>query len=282
MNKIIEWKRKHVICFTIAVILIFELLTRAGIAVAEHFGIINRNTNMGYMLLELIVFMVAIGMLWGTSQTHILKCGIKGLGKGLWSGAVFFVYAVVGCAVFIFEGAQRGVTYKTLPEIVAFIIFVLLVGFAEEILFRGVIADSIFRRFGSSVSGVVLSVMLGGVAFGMTHITNVISGQTLEKTIIQVITVSMTGILLTAIYIRHNNIFVVAILHAVLDFFTIFERGFFEGYTFQYNMQVDIDFWASLRQGIISQSFFVIVAIFLLRPSVIKKMVHSVESGKTE
>ena len=234
MNKIIEWKRKHVICFTIAVILIFELLTRAGIAVAEHFGMINRNTNMGYMLLELIVFMVAIGMLWGTSQTHILKCGIKGLGKGLWSGAVFFVYAVVGCAVFIFEGAQRGVTYKTLPEIVAFIIFVLLVGFAEEILFRGVI------------------------------------------------TVSMTGILLTAIYIRHNNIFVVAILHAVLDFFTIFERGFFEGYTFQYNMQVDIDFWASLRQGIISQSFFVIVAIFLLRPSVIKKMVHSVESGKTE
>mgnify|MGYP006967307285 CR=1 FL=1 len=53
----------------------------------------------------------------------------------------------------------------------------------------------------------------------------------------------------------------------------LFMQGsFVEGYSLQYQ-DVDINFWESLKQSLISQSTFVIVALFVMRPSVIKKLV---------
>ncbi len=271
MNKIKELKNTHVICFSIMVILINNFLSMTIGTLLNIAEFINESTNLYYMLRELIVFVIAIFMLKATYQTHVLRHGTKGLVQGLWSGMVFFVLAVLACSSSVSDGIAQNITYKPLPEIIAFILFVILIGFAEEFLFRGIIADIIFEHFGNSVSGVLLSVVLGGILFGIAHVTNILSGKSVEETIIQMIATSMLGILLTAIYIRHKNIFAVAILHAVLDFLTMFERGFFEGNLLQYT-NVDIDFWASLKQSLISQSIFLIVAAFILRPSIIKKM----------
>lgn len=273
MEKIRELKKSHVICFSIGLILIVDLLRKIIVEMLNCLELADGNTNFDYMLAEFVFFCIALIMLQITGQRHILKCTKKSFFKSLWSGFVFFVLAIIGCTLFVLEEAKQGITYKSLSEIVAFIIFVILVGLAEEIIFRGIIADSIFEYFGNSVFGVVKSVVLGGIIFGFAHITNYFAGQSLEQTIIQMIATSMLGLLLTAIYLRHKNIFGVAILHTILDFMVLFMQGsFVEGYSLQYQ-DVDINFWESLKQSLISQSTFVIVALFVMRPSVIKKLV---------
>lgn len=272
MKKIEQLKEQHVIIFSFLVLISKTVLVQPITRLFKYWGIISGNTNTDYLISEIIVLAITIILLYICRQTHILKCGMKGFGKGLWSGAVFFVLAVFGCLLSVMSAAEQGYSYKAWHQIVVFILFVIAVGLAEEILFRGIIADSIYEHFGNSAFGVIISAILGGCFFGVAHVTNILAGQSVEATIIQMIAISMTGILLTAIYIRHKNVYAVAILHAVLDFFTVFEQGCLAGFSLQY-ADTDIDFWASLRQSLISQSTFVIVAVFVLRPSVLRKIV---------
>lgn len=272
MKKLIELKKSHVICFCIMVILLNELLSKAPIKILDFFNLSDRSTNFGYLILECIVLIAAILMLYITGQTHTLKPSFKSFWTSIWSGMVFIVLAVVGCIVFIDEGTNIGAVYKSPFEIIAFIVFVIVVGLAEELVYRGIIADSISERFGNSKTGIILSVLLSGCIFGAMHILNVFYGQSLEESIIQMIATAMLGILLSAIYIRHKNIYGVAFLHATLNFMTMFMEGFWDGNTLQYQYQ-DVNFWESLKQSMTSQSIYIIVAIWVLRPSIIRKLV---------
>lgn len=272
MKKLIELKKSHVICFCIMVILLNELLSKAPIKILDFFNLSDRSTNFGYLILECIVLIAAILMVYITGQTHTLKPSFKSFWTSIWSGMVFIVLAVVGCIVFIDEGTNIGAVYKSPFEIIAFIVFVIVVGLAEELVYRGIIADSISERFGNSKTGIILSVLLSGCIFGAMHILNVFYGQSLEESIIQMIATAMLGILLSAIYIRHKNIYGVAFLHATLNFMTMFMEGFWDGNTLQYQYQ-DVNFWESLKQSMTSQSIYIIVAIWVLRPSIIRKLV---------
>lgn len=268
-----SFKEKHVICFAVVLLIFYELLKNGVMAILSVLGIENKGTNFDYMWSEAVVLALAIFFVYATFQTHILKCGFKGFFKSLWSGMVFFLLAVVGCAMYAFQAMEQGLALKPMGELITFVVFVILVGLAEEIFFRGIIAESILKRFGNSVSGVIFSVILSGIIFGVVHILNFFSGQSLEESVIQAIATSMLGILLSAIYVRHRNIFGVAVLHALLDFMTMFTRGFFQGGSIGY-VATDIDFWASLKQALISQSIFIIVALWVLRPKIIKKIVR--------
>lgn len=272
MKQLKELKKSRVIGFCIIVILLNEVLGKFLVVILDFLKLSDRSTNSGYMILELIVLCVAFVMIYLTGQTHILKCSINSFVKSIWSGMIFFVLAVPVCILFATEGTKQGVVYKIAFEIMTFIVFVVAVGLAEEFVFRGIIADSIFERFGNSKAGVVLSVLLSGCLFGIMHISNVFYGQSLEETIIQIIATSMLGILLSAIYIRHKNIYGVAFLHTTLNFMTMFMQGFWEGNTLQYQYK-DINFLESLKQSLTSQSVFIIVTLFVLRPSVVRKIV---------
>lgn len=255
-------------------IVILYLLSMPGIKTLIYaLGVPRPHTNLQFMLYELIKLSLAFLAVFLCKQQHILQCKTKGLLKGLWSGMVFIILAVIGCTMSVSDAINQNISYKPITQIIFFLIFVLLVGLAEEMLFRGVIADSLFRHYGKSPAGVWFSVILSGILFGFVHIINIFSGQSVEQTVIQMISVSMTGMLFAAIYIRHKNIFAPAILHAVLDFFTMFEKGFFENNTIAFN-STDIDFWVSLRQSLMSQSLFLIVAIFILRPRKMKQLIE--------
>lgn len=272
MSKLKELKNSHVIWFCILVLLLERVLIKIPISIFDYFEIFSGHTNCDYLFSELIVLAVALILISLTGQMHTLRWSGKGFAKSLVSGLIFFALAVLGCIVFVDEGIAQGVAYKPLPEIIAFVAFVLTVGLAEEFLCRGIIADSILERYGTSKSGVIVSVVLSACLFGMSHIVNVFYGQSLEETIIQMIATSMMGTLLSAIYIKHKSVYGVAFLHALLNFMAMFMEGFWAGNTLQY-VQQEINFWASLKQSLISQSVFIFAAIVVLRPSTLRKII---------
>lgn len=166
MKKLIELKKSHVICFCIVVLLLNKVLSKVPIEILDFFKLSNRSTNSGYLILECIVLIAAVLIIYIIGQTHILKPTLKSFRASIWSGMVFLVLAITGCILFVSEGSKMGAVYKSPFEIIAFILFVIVVGLAEEFVYRGIIADSIFERFGNSKAGIILSVLLSGCIFG--------------------------------------------------------------------------------------------------------------------
>ena len=272
MKKIINFKKNHPVIFSLITVLVLDVCLVAIKGLCRATGILQSGSNTDYLIREFFVLCVAIVFVFVTGQQHIYKCGTKIILKGLWSGFVFFVLAVIGGWLFIEEAVAAGRELKPAWEIAAFVIFLIFVGAAEESVSRGIISDVLIERFGKSGKGIWLAAVLSGVIFGFSHITNVLS-QSAGETVVQMIATSMTGTLFSAIYIRHRNIFVPMILHSVFDFMTMCSNGLFVGGSVADNVAAEnFEFFTSLGQALQSQSLFVIIALFILRPKVLRKI----------
>ena len=60
--------------------------------------------------------------------------------------------------------------------IILFIFLNLSIGFAEEVMARGVVLNLLLRNWGASRRGIFLAVLVSALLFGSAHIFNVISG----------------------------------------------------------------------------------------------------------
>ena len=63
-------------------------------------------------------------------------------------------------------------TLLPLWRILSFFANMMLVGVAEEFLFRGVVAETLLEHFGTSRGGIWKACLLSGVLFGCAHLTN--------------------------------------------------------------------------------------------------------------
>lgn len=164
---------------------------------------------------------IGAGLLILLSYKHIksvFACGTKGFWRGLFLGWPFIVASIVtlvgsllmtGGAVFVFPTPQ---------EIVLFMIMILFVGIIEEVLFRGVVLKCILKKYGNSNCGIIASIVISSFIFGLAHIvTLVIHPQLIMYTITQVIYCTLAGLLFSIVYLRCQNIFVLIVLHSVID-----------------------------------------------------------------
>lgn len=271
MEKINSFKKMHPVIFSALIILITQLFF---IPVKTLYSLENAE-NFHCLIRELIVAAFSIALVFSTGQTHIYKCGTKNLLKGLWSGFIIIVLAGLGSSAFIAYGIAEKKEFKSPVEIAAFIVFLLLIGIAEESVCRGIVTDALIERYGRSKGGIWLSVALSGVFFGLFHITNVFS-QSVGETIVQMIATSMTGMILSAVYVRHRNIFAPMLLHSIFDFMAMAESGLFAGnYIVETAVAQDFNFSDDLKQALISQSLFVIIALFILRPKIAKRIAEN-------
>jgi len=103
-------------------------------------------------------------------------------------------------------------------EILSLAIFCFLIGLFEELLCRGWLQNEFIERFGNNRKGVLYSIFVSGLIFGIMHISNALVGQNLFETLIQVIAATITGISFGAIYYKTKNIWSLIILHAFWDF----------------------------------------------------------------
>ncbi len=169
--------------------------------------------------------------------------------------------------------SQKGVL-RPVPEIIAFCLTILLVGVSEELLHRGVILNILTAAFGTKTfAGAVISCFICGTLFGLIHFFNVFSGIALNAVIVQVIGATGAGWLLSAVYLRSRNIRLMILLHAFVDFGSMFVQGFFAG-----NGTVESAIGATAQipgmnvlviafSAIIQLTFFGAVSLLLLRKS---------------
>lgn len=192
-------------------------------------------------------------LLWGLFLSIIIFWGELGLFPGASDiGQVTGVYAVLSCAALVLLTGLRWwkraglttpgriqhlplylipflVALLSLPEnpstagpstVVSFAILTLLVGFAEEVFFRGLILGSL-RPLGT-VNAVLISAFL----FGLPHLLNAVGG-TWDPlfTIADTFAALGIGVTFAALAIRTGTIWPLIGIHALIDFTALLTHG---------------------------------------------------------
>ncbi|MEZ4944019.1 MAG: type II CAAX endopeptidase family protein [Cyclobacteriaceae bacterium] len=95
----------------------------------------------------------------------------------------------------------------------------LAVGFAEELLFRGILQSFFLKKFINQKSGILLGTFIPAVAFGLFHLINILKGVSLLPVLIQVVFATFIGFFFGVLLLKTNKLIPIAITHALINFF---------------------------------------------------------------
>ncbi len=105
-----------------------------------------------------------------------------------------------------------------LGNFINLLLLTIFIGIAEEFLCRGWLQNEFIERYGDSKKHIILSILFSSLIFGLIHFSNMLAGQDLLTTIVQVIQATSAGLLLGSIYYKTKNIWAVIFLHGMYDF----------------------------------------------------------------
>lgn len=128
---------------------------------------------------------------------------------------------IIPFGIVIAAGYSKYEVYRAAePGLLAlFALSVLVIGIAEECLFRGVILPLIVRSRAEKKDAVLIAVLLSSLLFGLIHYFNLISQpHNFSGVTSQVIFAFSLGVVFAGLFIRVENILPIALFHGVLNF----------------------------------------------------------------
>ncbi|KAA8719644.1 CPBP family intramembrane glutamic endopeptidase [Corynebacterium spheniscorum] len=169
--------------------------------------------------IALVVFLV-----WATGLLPKLRPSGQASLKDHLSPAWYLLFVALAVLLLALLGAQgKQLVIPSLGTLLTVIIVNLLIGLFEEILCRGFIQNILLfqaRRTGRSVWW---SIVWASIIFGVMHVTNLIGQPHLKiATLSQIIYAIAAGIILGTAYYISGNIWVVALIHGLVDFLSSF------------------------------------------------------------
>ncbi len=214
MSKIQAFAKEHTITYCVMVeILVLAALTGIGMLLGMVFSAGDYYALLGAQ--EAIGAVIACGLIVLSGQKKVLTRRGAGFGRGLLAGMYFLVISVYSIWVYLlaYEGER---TLRPWYLIAAYFLCMFFVGVVEELVFRGVIADLMLQKFGTSKSGIWKAVIVSGIFFGCAHLSNLFVSAPMGV-LVQTIIAAMMGMALVTIYYRSGCIWVTVALHALVD-----------------------------------------------------------------
>lgn len=261
----------------ILIIVVYGIIYLSLGSIFKKIPFLQENEFLRFLINYIILSIVLITYLYYTNQLNILKFDLSKLFTGFKIGIVFIIISCIMLVTTFSTCISEG--YKLLP-IIKIIIFILAIligtGFTEEVLFRGIVLNNLFKAFGrKSKKNVVISIIISSILFGLVHITNGFTDSDFSTSFYQALQVIGMGLVYGAIYARCKSIYSVMLIHGFWDICGSVKSGFFGIQT----MLVAVD--TSQGKGIIVVLFFYIIYIpiflFLMRK---RKMNEYLEDDK--
>lgn len=101
-------------------------------------------------------------------------------------------------------------------NILIFSLYVITIGFAEELSIRGFLQSHFINHLGNSKKGVIISVFLASLFFGLIHIINFDKG--IYGELSQIGFATFIGVMFGFLLIVTKRIYPLVIIHAIIDF----------------------------------------------------------------
>lgn len=170
----------------------------------------NYGEDSAGMLIALLV--VALLILGFVNASHLEKeCGLDGWPKDT-KRYLYFIPMWILTTGNLWGGIAFN--YKGAGQLFA-VLSMLLVGFIEEMIFRGFLFTSLLKT-----SRLTTAIIISAVTFGMGHIVNLLSGQATAETIVQVFFAISWGFILTMVFYKCGKLWPCIIAHGLIDAFS--------------------------------------------------------------
>lgn len=223
-----------------------------------------QNDFAGYFAAQLFLAVLAMAATVFLKKTDLFKPEGRYLGKGWLSAGLLFVMFLLWFFLGLSEIVHATITRT---ELTLFLGQMFLVGFGEEVLFRGLIQRTLHQYFEeTSLKQVLTAIFLSGVIFGGVHLLNGVGAKIpWTAAVIQSVVNIFSGMYFGAIYYRTGkNIWYLISLHAMYDMLGFIAGGRLSGKT-----PVNIisapsgDNWIGY---FIWTAVYILVTLFVLRP----------------
>ncbi len=120
-----------------------------------------------------------------------------------------------------------------------YVLAMVAVGIAEELMARAVISETLLEHFGTdSLGSVWKAATVSGLVFGLLHLANLMSVNSVKGVLIQALSAFAGGLMYAAVYYRTGNIWAPVVLHALNDLGAGLSAGVF---TYESGMMSNIE-----------------------------------------
>ena len=181
---------------------------------------------------RLVLLAVPLAAMAGLGAGRVVVPARRGFRQAMhWAGYL----AVVSVAISVFDlagmltGAAGGAwasQYGWLESVLLSLLLCLVVGALEEFLFRGLLLGGLMARWGGTRRGIVGSVLVSALVFGLLHVAvDILAGPYTVATVLQMllktVQTAIFGVLAAAAFVRARNLWGVAVAHAAADFLPV-------------------------------------------------------------
>ena len=257
MNKIKKFSQQKPLLFVLAVCVIYCLFLNIP---SPRFSVFPDKMVRDY-LKELygILWPVALSLLFGFRFIYHRK----GFGATLMAGMFLLVLHTAILFLFLFDAFDKGAQWQTTPAIFLGILHMIGIGVREEVIFRGIVGNTLALKYATDKKGLWFAVIVSALLFGGVHMNNIFYGVKLMGLMAQVVSACGAGLLFAAIYLRGGNIWVLMLIHALVDAGALLES------TFTVTTVTKVDAVSSQNPwgAVITVCMHTCVALFLLRKS---------------
>jgi membrane protease YdiL (CAAX protease family) len=189
-----------------------------------------------------VIIMVA--GIWLFGYLNRLGFKRKNVLKGLQYASPVLIGSLYSLVLSIVYVKQYKLYIPGIYRIISIVFQMLAIGFFEEILFRGILLNTIIYIFNKKKKSVYCAVIISSIIFGLCHLSNLINRpHILIGTISQVLYSTMIGILYSIVYIKYRNILSIIIIHTLFNLMSVFPFTF-----------LDINYWLITYYFTISHS----------------------------
>lgn len=122
---------------------------------------------------------------------------------------LFFIPMIILATGNIWDGIEAHYSGASLWYAIA---SMALVGFVEEMIFRGFLFRALLKKDGPKVA-----VIVSAVTFGIGHIVNLLAGMATVKNLMMIIFAVAWGFVFTMVYYKSGSLLICILIHAVVD-----------------------------------------------------------------
>ena len=165
-----------------------------------------------YMFIALLVF--TAGIIAFVKANHLEeKYGLVGWPKDL-KKYLFFMPMWILATGNVWDGFAP--SYQDTSLVIA-ALSMILVGFVEEMIFRGFLFKAMMEG-----DKTIAAIIVSAVTFGVGHIVNLFTGQASFETVMQIIFAISWGFILTMVCYKGGSIIPCIIAHSMIDVLSLF------------------------------------------------------------
>ncbi|WP_058300759.1 CPBP family intramembrane glutamic endopeptidase [Gorillibacterium timonense] len=125
---------------------------------------------------------------------------------------LFYLPLVIDILVVLTNGIVNGFEFVSTSHVLYLLFLALLVAFVEETIYRGLILNILLQK------GARTAVIVSSLLFSLTHLLNLMGGQDLAATLLQLLYALLVGLSLSLLFVKHGSLLPLMAFHFLHDF----------------------------------------------------------------